>query len=260
MLSSVSIEDFQGIHEVEWYAHKGEVIQVPAPKKIIPYQRIERPLNKVVYGYYPFWMGTSYNNLHYDLLSHIAYFSVELHNDGSLGSIPNVSILENLRNIAHSNGVVVTITATQFNNDTIAAFLNSAAARTNGVNNLYNLVMNYSLDGVSIDFEMPTNSVKDSLTLFMQALTDYFHTNLPGSHISIATPAVDWNNSFDYDQLALHSDGLFIMCYDYYWSGSSYAGPVSPLYSSSLWGTYSVMWTVNNYIYYGIYRDKFILG
>lgn len=260
LLCSLSVENYQGIHEREWLKHEGQVIAVPSPATTIPLQIRERPLNKVVYGYYPYWMGTSYNYLQYDLLSHIAYFSAELNGDGSLGTIPNVSIMENLRNIAHSNGVQVMITATQFDNATIVNLLNSAAARTNAVNNLFDLVMNYTLDGVSIDFEMPTNPVKDSLTLFMQDLTDYFHTNLPGSHISIATPAVDWGNAFDYDLLALHSDGLFIMGYDYYWSGSSYAGPVSPLYSSTLWGTYSVMWTVNNYIYYGIYRDKFILG
>ena len=253
-------EGYQGIHEMEWLEHQGEIIGVSSPDNVVPLRRFERPLSKVVFGYYPFWMGTSYNSLQYELLSHIAYFSVELNGDGSLGTIPNISIMENLRNIAHSNGVQVMLTATQFDNATIVNLLNSTVARTNAINNLFNLVTNYTLDGVSIDFEMPTNPVKDSLTLFMQDLTDFFHTNLPGSHISIATPAVDWNNAFDYDELALHSDGLFMMGYDYYWSGSAYAGPVSPLYSSSLWGTYSVMWTVNNYIYYGIYRDKFILG
>lgn len=260
ILSFLFSDDYQGIHEVEWRKHQSEVIRVSSPDRIIPLKTSERPLSKVVYGYYPYWMGTSYNYLQYDLLSHIAYFSVELNGDGSLGTVPNISILENLRNIAHSNGAMVMITATQFDDAVIINLLNSASARTNAVNNLYNLVMNYTLDGVSIDFEFPTNAVKDSLTLFITELTDYFHTNLPGSHIAIATPAVDWGNAFDYDELALHSDGLFIMAYNYYWSGSSYAGPVSPLPSSTLWGTYSVMWTINDYIQYGIYRDKFILG
>jgi len=260
ILSFLFSDDYQGIHEVEWRKHQSEVIRVPSPDRIIPLKTTERPLSKIVYGYYPYWMGTSYDYLQYDLLSHIAYFSVELNGDGSLGTVPNVSILENLRNIAHSNGAMVMITATQFDDATIINLLNSASARTDAVNNLYALVMTYALDGATIDFEFPTNAVKDSLTLFMTELTDCFHTNLPGSHIAIATPAVDWGNAFDYDELALHSDGLFIMAYNYYWSGSSYAGPVSPLPSSTLWGTYSVMWTINNYIQYGIYRDKFILG
>ncbi|MCK4233036.1 T9SS type A sorting domain-containing protein [candidate division WOR-3 bacterium] len=259
-LSSFLPDNYQGIHEMEWHKHKGELITAPTPEEVIPLWKGERPLRKVVFGYYPYWMGTSYNYLQYDLLSHIAYFSVTLNGDGSLGAIPNQSILENLRNAAHSNGVMVMITATQFNNAVIENLLNSASSRTNAINNLYNLTVTNSLDGVSIDFESPTNTVKDSLTLFMTELTSHFHTNLPGSHITIATPAVDWGNAFDYDELALNTDGLFIMAYNYYWSGSVYAGPVSPLPSSSLWGTYSVMWTVNNYIQYGIYRDKFIVG
>jgi spore germination protein YaaH len=252
--------DYEGIHEMEWKAHQGTVYEVQSPDSVIILQKHGRELSKTVYGYYPYWMGTAYDNLDYDLLSHIAYFSVEIYGDGSLGSIPNLSILENLRNIAHSSGVQVVITATQFDNSTIENLLSSVAARTTAVNNLVNLSLTHSLDGVSIDFEFPTNAVKDSLTRFMTELTDSFHAQIPNSHVSIATPAVDWGNAFDYDQLALHSDGLFIMAYNYYWSGSAYAGPVSPLPSSSLWGTYSVMWTVNNYIQYGVHRDKFILG
>jgi spore germination protein YaaH len=249
-----------GIHEVEWNQHQHDVFTVPAPDTVIPYQGGQRELRKTVYGYYPYWMGSSYNDLQYDLLSVIAYFSVELHGDGTLGSIPNLSILQNLRNAAHSQGVRVVITATQFDDITIENLLNSNAARTAGVVNLLNLALTHSLDGVSIDLEFPTNAVKESLTVFMQELADSFHANIIDAHVSIATPAVDWSNAFDYDQLALHTDGLFIMAYNYYWAGSAYAGPVSPLLSSSLWGTYSVMWTVNNYIQYGLYRDRFILG
>lgn len=260
ILVSSPPDNYQSIHEQEWLKHRGEMITVPAPDVTIPLQSKERPLSRIVFGYYPYWMGTSYNYIHYDLLSHIAYFSIELYGDGSLGSTPNPSIMETLRNISHSNGVPVVITVTQFDDVIIENFLNSPTARTNGVINLYNYVTNNTLDGVSIDFESSTSAVKDSLTLFITELTDTFHSNIPGSHITIATPAVDWGNGFDYDQLALNSDGLFIMAYNYYWTGSSYAGPVSPLPSSNLWGPYSVMWTVNDYIQYGIYRDKLILG
>lgn len=245
---------------MEWIKYQGTSCEVKAPDSVIMLQERAKELSKTVYGYYPYWMGSIYNDLHYDLLSHIAYFSVELYGDGTLGSIPNLSILENLRNTAHMHGVKVVITATQFDNATIETLLFSPASRTNAVNNLLNLSLTYSLDGVSIDLEFPTATVKDSLTCFMAELTDSFHTNMPGSHVSIATPAVDWGNAFDYDQIALHSDGLFIMAYNYYWAGSAYAGPVSPLPSSSLWGTYSVMWTVNDYIQHGIYTEKFILG
>jgi len=42
-------------------------------------------------------------------------------------------------------------------------------------------------------------------------------------------PSVDWSNAYDYDYLSDNCDGLMIMAYGYYWSGSSRAGPLSPL-------------------------------
>ena len=45
----------------------------------------------------------------------------------------------------------------------------------------------------------------------------------------MATPAVDWSNSWDYNQLAQITDGLFIMGYNYFYAGSDTAGPISPL-------------------------------
>jgi hypothetical protein len=62
--------------------------------------------------------------------------------------------------------------------------------------------------------------------------------------VTLATPAVDWNDGWDYNALATISDGLFIMGYDYYYSGSSSTGPNSPLTGNG----YSISWTVNDYL------------
>ena len=60
----------------------------------------------------------------------------------------------------------------------------------------------------------------------------------------MATPAIDWSNSWDYNMLAQITDGLFIMGYNYQWSGSSTSGPTSPLTGSG----YTLTWTVNDYL------------
>ncbi|HIE05277.1 MAG TPA: hypothetical protein EYP58_00595, partial [bacterium (Candidatus Stahlbacteria)] len=208
----------------------------------------------------PYWVGDWYNTLRYDLLTHIAYFAVDLYQDGSLGPVPNPSILINLTNLAHQNGVGVSITATNFSQTEINNFLNSPQVRTNAINNLKDLITNYSLDGVSIDFESPGASVRESLVVFMADLYTAIHNQHPLHIVTIATPPVDWWGSFDYQGLAAVSDGLFIMGYNYYWSGFSYAGPVAPLVSSSFWGTYSDTWTVNDYLQKGADSTKLILG
>ena len=78
----------------------------------------------------------------------------------------------------------------------------------------------------------------------MQTLSDAFHEEINDPIITMATPAVDWSNAWDYNMLAQITDGLFIMGYDYFYSGSESAGPVSPLGGYY----YDLDFTVNDYI------------
>ena len=97
------------------------------------------------------------------------------------------------------------------------------------IQNLLQKVTDKNADGIDIDFELLPYSQRDNLVLFMQELTESFNSILEDPIITMATPAVDWSNAWDYDQLAQITDGLFIMGYNYFYSGSSTAGPVSPL-------------------------------
>jgi len=92
----------------------------------------------------------------------------------------------------------------------------------------------------------------------MGQLTRAFHDSIPGSHITMASPAVDWSSAWDYDALADSSDGLMIMGYNYHWGGSGDTGPVAPLTN---WGYRNITWTVDDYLLKtGYDRDKIILG
>lgn len=231
-------------------------------------QKREESLTKTIYGFMPYWVVSDLSKVRWDLLTHIAYFSVQVNSDGSItnqsGSYawPNGSYVQALINTAHANGVKVTLTATLFSSSGITTLLSSSTYRQNAINNLLSLVQSGNGDGVCIDFEGVPYSQKANLVTFITDLKNAFHSAIPSSHVAICTPAVDWSGAFDYDQLAINSDGLFIMAYDYYWSGSSTAGPVSPRNSSSRWGSYSVSWTINDYITYGGSgnKNKFILG
>ena len=75
--------------------------------------------------------------------------------------------------------------------------------------------------------------------------------------IVIATPAVDWSDAYDYETLSRYA-GLFIMGYDYHWSGSD-PGPVDPLFGGSPWGQFALDWTVNDYLSLGVNPDRIIL-
>jgi hypothetical protein len=72
----------------------------------------------------------------------------------------------------------------------------------------------------------------------------------------MATPAVDWSNAWNLWALSKLCDYLIVMGYDYYWSGSSTAGPVAPLEGES----YSVTKTIETYLNAGVAPEKLMLG
>ncbi len=41
-------------------------------------QKLNCALNKVVYGWHPYWVGNAYQNYDWDLLSHFSFFSYEI--------------------------------------------------------------------------------------------------------------------------------------------------------------------------------------
>ena len=225
----------------------------------------EEALTRTVYGFMPYWVYTDLSHIRWDLLTHVAFFSLEMDSSGNITNThnwPNGTYVTALRNAAAANGVKLTITATLFSSTGISTLLSSASNRQNAIDTLLAQAQAGNAGGVCIDFEGVPVAQKTNLVIFMTELTDAFHAAIPGSHVSLCTPAVDWSGAFDYDQLAINSDGMFIMAYDYYWKGSATAGPVSPTIGSTRWGTRAVDWTINDYLTYGGSENagKFILG
>jgi hypothetical protein len=135
--------------------------------------------------------------------------------------------------------------------------LSNATYRQNLIDNLLTQVQAGNADGVNVDFESFPASQKQNMVQFITDLTNTFHNEIPGSQVTLATPAVDWNDGWDYNTLATVSDGLFIMGYDYYYSGSSSTGPNAPLTGDG----YTVSWTVNDYLNKtNNQADKLIIG
>lgn len=252
--------EIPGVHELEHKYYK--TVYVPLTnemsfEKAMPLQQRSSIPIKTVFGYHPYWMNTAYPNYNYNLLSTIAYFGVDVDAYGNIID-RNDWPLTGLINLAHSYGVKVVLVAINFDTNSLTTLLSSATNRTRLINNLLYEVTRANGDGINIDFESFPASQKQNLNLFMQALADTFHKHIPNSSVSIALPAVNWSNKFDYYTLATICDALFIMGYNYYWSGSSNAGPVAPLTG---WGTYNITWTVYDYLNATQgQRDKIILG
>jgi len=254
------------VHQFEYesYIKSADLKKCDFKKVSLESRKLPKGLIYSYYGYMPFWTDTSaYSNLQYSLLSHIAYFSVDINSaTGALSAIPNMSRFSKIYLEAHPRGVRMHMTYTMFGSSSVSVFLQNHEARINAVKNIMQNVRDYDLDGVNIDFEYSTSSVKDSFTLFLSLLAESLHKSAEGrKELYIAMPAVvSWYPGYNYLALSNLSDGLFIMTYDYHYSGSSNTGPVSPTYNSTFWGYYAVNTSICDYLNAGVSREKMVMG
>ncbi|MFB0515566.1 MAG: glycosyl hydrolase family 18 protein [Candidatus Neomarinimicrobiota bacterium] len=263
MIAYLFSQERPPIHLLELEAHREVVVEFARIDSLAaalppPLPRIIAPSREII-GYLPYWQYDSYPNLDYNLLTQINYFSAELDTNGNIINDHNWPRAE-LINFVHTRGVKVKLCATLFDwggTNKIETLLSSSANRQRAIDNLLAEVQAAGADGVDIDFEPLPASQRDNMVNFMQDLTNAVHNNIPGSLVTMATPAVDWSGAWDYNALARIVDGLFIMAYDYHWSSSPTAGPVSPLDGFS----WNVRRTVNDYLTKtGSNSSKIVLG
>lgn len=215
-------------------------------------------LTKRVFGWHPYWSNGLEGQYDWSLLSDLSYFAYEVN--------PNTGLANNTYNWATApvvtqamaHGVRVHLCVTLFSNH--ATFFGSPNARQTLINNLITLVQQRGAHGINIDFEAVPASQSANLTEFITALSTQLRNALPGAELSIALPAVDWSSVFNVAAMTPYVDIFIIMGYDYYWGGSSQAGPTDPLYSFTSAYNYNHSRSISYYLNAGIPRQKLLLG
>lgn len=218
-------------------------------------------LNKQVYGWSPYWNSESvYQNYDYSLLSTFCYFSYEL--NPSTGSYTDIHFWKttNSINLAKAAGANVDLCVTNFGTTNNSTFLNNPTAWNRFADSLIVLLNYRSANGVNIDFEGMPGSQRNNFTAFITYLRNRLNTDRPNTTISIALYAVDWTNVFDIAALNPIVDAFIVMGYDYHYSSDTQAGPVSPLYHGTQWGTYTLSRTADTYLTQGITPAKLLMG
>lgn len=191
-------------------------------------------LNKIVFGYLPYWEYlNSRQFIRYNLLSHIALFDFYVSANGAITNPPYWPWTDVI-NLAKQNGVKTILCATNFNDSLINIIIRTPTVYQNFFNNLKNIITQHQLDGVNIDFEgLKTIDRGAVFNSFMAELKNYFTLHLPGKEISFAGPAVNWGGHWNFGELKNHLDFIFVMGYDFYGSWSTNAGPSAPLLGDS---------------------------
>ena len=205
-----------------------------------------------VIGYLPSWVDAGINGLRFDVLTQVNYFSLEMDSSGDIEYSHGWggAASDDLITAAHAEGCRVLVTVTNFSSSSLNTLLSSPTNRANAVDTLVDEVLSGGGDGVDVDFEGMSSGNKQDLVAFMQELQAGLEAAMANPWLTLATPAVDWSGAYDYDELMYASNGLFIMGYGYHWSGGN-PGPNAPKYGSNLWGSYSLDWTLADYVEWG---------
>lgn len=199
----------------EWYEQN-----VNTQEHVFSSQRASCNLEKVVYGWHPYWVGSAYNNYDWDLLSHMSFFSYEVDETTGNALTTHGWSTSNAVDSALANGVKVTLCVTLFGGTDLATFLTNTTSKQNLIDNLISLVQTRGADGVNIDFEGLPASQKTNFANFMVDLCNQMHTAIPGSEVSTVLYAVDWNDVFDFSIMDPVVDHFIVMGYAYYYQGS----------------------------------------
>lgn len=249
-------------HHADWLANRD---QQPAPGLVDPLlQRqtnslAETPIAsssssrpcRTIFGYLPYWENPT--PLRWDLLTHVACFSIEVN---QFGNVTNTRGWPwwNVINAAQANDVKVVLVVALFDGSAIDTLISTPQYKQNFFENMRDQLIAGNADGLNIDFENGT-TWQDEINDFMADLRAYLDAELPGTELTIATPAVNWSDRWDFVGLAPHVDAMFIMGYQFAGSWSSNAGPNAPLTSSGI----SITNTVDVQ-YAGVPPEKLILG
>ncbi|MCK5839638.1 MAG: hypothetical protein KAG99_07305, partial [Bacteroidales bacterium] len=258
--------NFKSIHQEqsEYYAqfksftdNQFDSLQRNIPDSVTPIIK-KSTLNKTVFGYQPYWGGSSYLSYQWELLSDLCYFSYEVDpatgNPATTHNWMTTSVIDS----AKAHNVNIHLCITLFSNH--ALFFQNPNAWQTLIDSVINLVDQREAKGVNINFEAVSSSMKIQLNEFIIEFTNQIHDALPGSVVSVAVPAVDWSEIYNIPLLNEYIDLFMIMGYDYYWNGSSYAGPSDPHYCMTSGYKYSVARTVSYYESEGMPLNKLLVG
>jgi GH18 family chitinase len=193
-----------------------------------------------VVGYFPEYRWSTFNNIDWQAVTHVNYFSLTAGTDGSLSTANiNTGHLQTLVAKAHSEGDTVSITVGPQSFSTIAG---NPTSTNNFVNNLVAFCDTYDLDGIDMDWEpTPTGSNITRYGTLINALHAQTSTNG-----LLLTAAVNPLNKEIPLAATTKMDWLNVMCYDFAPDNhSTYTAAVNAM---------------NGWHNYGVPKDKLLMG
>lgn len=217
-----------------------ELIETLAP--------ITRPskTDKIIFGFFPYWNMKYSDELNIKHLTHLAYFGIDLNQDGTVKTHDNPQELEPGWNKLGSTSFSILHRQLQLTNkktilvirvmtyDQIISILTKPSVTETAINSIMEIVNQKKFDGINLDFEAAAifdQQTRSQFTSFVEKLNSKCKISNIKCEMSIdifADSAIK-NRLYDLKNLADKTDYFIVMAYDFYRPSSSQAGPVAPL-------------------------------
>ncbi|MEO8230348.1 MAG: glycosyl hydrolase family 18 protein [Chloroflexota bacterium] len=220
-----------------------------------------------VYGYVPYWEMDASIAVHVagtDLTT-LALFSVTNKRNGTLDTAQNGykritgAIGQELIAAAHARGTRVELVFSSFGLDkNQRLFGGSLANQDRLIASLVELLGQTKVDGINVDVEQLDLDLVKAYGDFVARLRAAATAAQPKAQVSVATPANLGGAAMAVAATAAGADRIFLMGYDYHWSGSA-PGASSPILRRD-GDPKSLTWSLDLYESLGVPVQRTLLG
>ena len=248
--------------------------RTPALPTVAPTPTPVPPLGGTeLYGYLPYWEMPDIDAAYFRRapVSTLALFSVTARRNGTLhdGRLGYRRIVgetgARIIRAAHEREMAVDLVFTSFGEERNERFFDradgGAASATapwrTTIAELVELVGELGIDGINVDVERLDPLDRAAYTAFLSELGEALRASNPRARLSVAAEAGERGASNAAAAIAGGVDRVFLMGYDYHWSGSA-PGASSPV--DRLDGVPTLRRSIDWYVEAGVPRDRMLLG
>ncbi len=203
---------------------------------------------KEVIGFLPYWAIGNKAKVYPEYMDQIIYFGLTMDSQGNIlstdannNALPewnnlNSAYFEMVRSEAVDTNTKILLAVKNFNNEEINTLISNPNYTRNGIDTIKQLVHDYKLDGINIDFEYVTRSDFPTMQFynsFLSVLVEELRAEKADIIISfdVNATAVYADGAYDMVKIGDLVDQIIIMGYDYHLPTSLTAGPVAPITS-----------------------------
>ncbi|OGY19005.1 MAG: hypothetical protein A3F04_00560, partial [Candidatus Chisholmbacteria bacterium RIFCSPHIGHO2_12_FULL_49_9] len=213
--------------------------------------------SKEVIGFLPYWNIKEETNFRYQLLTQIAFFSLQIDADGNINKLKEDGTEEpgwtafkgpsfgTIFRKAKESGAKVILTIQAMDQETISEVVNDPLKRSRAIAQTLEAILTKNLDGVNIDFEYagaPSVNTVDNFTEFVKEFNGELQAKKPNATLTVDVfaDAVAKVRLWDIPEFVEDVDHIIIMAYDFHRASSSVAAPVAPIRGAPEYWEYDI--------------------